>query len=86
MRVFILVFALSAVGVAATFARYGSLHPCDWLRQDMTAASILPESLVRGQIRLRSFLEGTIEPDALDCLEWWWSFRSKEIEEIEAAE
>jgi hypothetical protein len=92
MRVFVLVFVVIAAGIVATYARYGSLHPCDWLHKDMLAASDLPgppevvEPLVEGWITTRFLLDGITEPTALDCLEGWWSFRIDEIENIETTE
>jgi len=86
MRVFVLVFALSAAGVAATFARYGSLHPCDWLLHDMVDASDMPEIWVETRIRARFFLDGVSEPGVVDCLDGWWTFRIEEIDKLDAVE
>ena len=86
MRVFVLVFALSAAGIAATFARYGSLHPCDWLLHDMVDASDMPEPLVEPSVQLRLLFDGLIQPTALDCLDRWWSFRIEESDKLDAVE
>lgn len=86
MRMLVLVIVVIAAGVVATFTRYGSLHPCDWLLHDMTAASDMPEIWVETRIRARFFLDGVTEPGALDCLEGWWTFRIEEIEKLEATE
>ena len=42
--------ALVAAAVA-TFVRYQSFHPCDWMEQDLASHSGLPLILVKGQIR-----------------------------------
>jgi hypothetical protein len=92
MRVLVLVFVVIAAGVVATYARYDSLHPCDWLLRDMTAASDLPgppevvEPLVEGWIRGRFLLDGITEPGFRDCLDGWWTFRIEEIEKLDKVE
>ncbi len=80
---FTLVIGLIAACVIATYVRYGSLHPCDWLQKDMMAESDMPEIWVETRIRMRFFLDGITEPTARDCLEGWWTFRVEEIEALE---
>ena len=57
MRMLVLVIVVIAAGVVATFARYGSLHPCDWLLHDMTVASDMPEIWVETRDRVDHWLE-----------------------------
>ena len=82
MRILLLILALVAAAVVATFVRYQSLHPCDWLESDMIAASEMPDIWVIARLRARFLVEGITEPAALDCLEGWWSFRIEELEKL----
>jgi hypothetical protein len=82
MRILLLILGLIAAAVVATFVRYQSLHPCDWLEKDMTAASEMPEIWVIARLRARFLVEGITDPGVLDCIEGWWSFRIEELEKL----
>ena len=86
IRVAVIVLVLAAGATLATYMRYDSLHPCDWLHRDMVLASGHPEVWVQIRIRALFFLEGIDEPDAADCLRGWWDFRVEELEKLEDAE
>ena len=86
MRFLLLVMGLMVAAVVATFFRYQSLHPCDWLEKDMIAASDMPEIWVVARLRARFFMEGITDPSALECLEGWWSFRIEELEKLNGEE
>ena len=85
MRVLLLIVILIGAAALATFARYQSLHPCDWLERDMIAASEMPEIWVIARLRARFLMEGITEPGMLDCLDGWWSFRIEELERLNGA-
>lgn len=77
MRYALLVIALAAAATVATYVRYESLDPCDWMEQDMARQSALPLLVVRARIRAEFLLEGITEPTATDCLSRWWEIRAE---------
>lgn len=70
----VLIFLVLAAGVA-TFARYESFSPCDWLEHDMMRESGMPLIAVQAQIKASFLLDGVTEPTAAQCLGKWWTFR-----------
>jgi hypothetical protein len=70
----VLVFLVIAATVA-TYARYESFSPCDWLEHDMMQESGLPQLAVQTRIRASFLLDGVTEPTAAQCLNKWWTFR-----------
>ena len=75
MRVLAVAAGLLVVAVIATYARYESLHPCDWMKHDLAAESSLPQVAVELQISTAFLLDGITEPTAGDCLIKWWDWR-----------
>ena len=86
MKYIVLLVGLSLAASIATYVRYQSLHPCDWLEKDMIAASDMPEIWVVARLRARFLMEGITDPSALECLEGWWSFRIEELEKLNGEE
>ena len=77
MRYLGLALALIVAAVAATFWRYGSLNPCDWLERDTAQASGLPYLVAQARIRAEFLLDGITEPDGGQCLTAWWDLRAE---------
>ncbi|MDJ0943522.1 MAG: hypothetical protein QNJ30_08660 [Kiloniellales bacterium] len=78
MRLFkasVLVAVLAGAAMAATYWRYQSLDPCDWMTHDLVMASDLPELVVTAKIRAEFLLEGVTDPDPGQCLFKWWALR-----------
>jgi hypothetical protein len=75
VRFAVIVAGLLAAAAVATYARYESLDPCDWMEQDLVAQSGLPAVAVEIRIRAAFLLDGVTEPDAGDCLVKWWEWR-----------
>ena len=75
IRFLVIVAGLLIVAVIATFARYGSLHPCDWMEEDLAAESELPRVAIELQISAAFLLEGITNPGPGDCLVKWWDWR-----------
>ncbi len=69
------------LAVIATYARYESLSPCDWMGQGLAAQSDLPLIIIRGRIRANFLLRGIADPDAYDCVLAWWKFRAEGVPE-----
>ncbi len=70
-----LVAALAGAAMAATYWRYQSLDPCDWMTRDLVQDSDLPELVVVARIRAEFLLEGVTDPDPGQCLFKWWALR-----------
>ena len=83
MRIVVIVAGLLVVASIATFARYGSLHPCDWMEQDLAAQSSLPRVAVELQISAAFLLEGITNPGPGDCLVKWWEWRREGLPQEE---
>lgn len=75
IRFAVIIAGLLAAAAVATYARYESLDPCDWMEQDLVAQSGLPAVAVEIRIRAAFLLDGITEPDAGDCLVKWWEWR-----------
>lgn len=84
---FLMISILCVVAaIGATFWRYQSLHPCDWLQKDMVEASGQPDFWVEIRIKARFLLDGITEPSLENCLNGWWTYRIEEIEKLEVVE
>ena len=75
MRLLIIVAALLVAAAAATFARYESFSPCDWMARDLESSTGLPGLIVQARIKGHFLLEGIADPDQVDCLLAWWDLR-----------
>ena len=73
LAVFLLLVVLAGAG--ATYYRYRSLDPCDWMLQDLTAHFGLPSAVIEAKIRAEFLLQGIVEPSPRDCLFEWWRLR-----------
>lgn len=73
------VVALGFAAAAATYIRYESFDPCDWMVHDEARGSSLPRAVVRAHIQARFLLQGVRQPDAYQCLQAWWKFRADNI-------
>ncbi len=68
----------------ATFARYESFDPCDWLEQDMTRSLGTPPVVAQTRIRATFLFRGIVEPDTYDCLDAWWRLKAEGLPEAES--
>ena len=71
----VLVAFLAGAAMGATYWRYQSLDPCDWMTRDLVEESGLPELMVMARIRAEFLLEGVTDPDPGQCLFKWWALR-----------
>ncbi len=83
VRFVVIVAGLLLVAAIATYARYQSLHPCDWMEEDLAAQSSLPRVAIELQISAAFLLEGIADPSACDCLVKWWDWRREGLPEEE---
>ena len=77
MKSFVVLTGLLSAAVVATYARYQSRDPCDWMMRDLAEASSLPDIVVEARVRSAFLLDGITEPTATDCLSGWWRLRSE---------
>ncbi len=79
MRYALLVLGLALAATVATYVRYESLDPCDWMERDMAQQSGLPLLVVRARITAEFLLEGITKPSATECLSRWWEIRAEGV-------
>jgi len=72
-----IIVVLGVAAVIATFARYESIDPCEWLEQDMTRALGMPSVVTQARIRAGFMLRGIVEPTSRECLEDWWRLKAE---------
>ena len=77
MRYALLIVALTVAASIATFVRYQSLHPCDWMEQDLANQWDVPRLIARTKIRAEFLLDGVAEPGVYQCLVSWWELRAE---------
>ncbi len=75
-RIAFLVIVLTLAGSAATYARYESLSPCDWMAQDLTRQSDMPLIVSESRVRANFLIQGITEPKPYQCVLAWWKFRA----------
>jgi hypothetical protein len=78
-----IVVVLGVAAVIATFARYESIDPCEWLEQDMTRALGMPRIVAQARIRAGFMFRGIVEPTSGECLEDWWRLKAEGLPEDE---
>jgi len=73
----ILVVVLLLLGAAsvATYARYQSFSPCDWMEQDLVEHLGRPLLVVQASIRATFLMQGIVDPSPQECLVEWWRLR-----------
>ncbi len=81
MRYLGIAAAIVVAAAIATFARYESFDPCDWLEQDMTRALGMPPVVAQARIRATFMFRGIVEPDISDCLNAWWHLKTEGLPE-----
>lgn len=81
MKYLVVIFGLLLVAVGATFMRYESFSPCDWIEADLAESSDLPLLVIQSRVSAYFLLDGIVNPDFGDCLLGWWEFRLEGIPE-----
>lgn len=77
MRLLVIILGLALAASAATYARYGSLDPCDWLVEDTAAADGMPRLMAQARVRAAFLLDGITDPSPGQCVRAWWTVRSE---------
>lgn len=76
----IIVIALVVAAVVATYARYRSFDPCEWIARDMADRTGIPVVVWHSRIRADFLLQGITDPSASDCVLAWWKERANGVE------
>jgi len=76
MKYALIAMGLAVAASAATYARYESLNPCDWMARDMVQQSGLPLFIIEARIRAAFLLDGITDPTPYECLSEWWKVRA----------
>ena len=77
MKFVLIVIGLAIAATIATYARYESLNPCDWMERDLARQTGLPPLVVRVRIRGAFLIDGITDPGPYDCIMAWWEFRAE---------
>ena len=77
MKFVLIVIGLAVAATIATYARYQSLYPCDWMERDLVRQTELPSLVVRARIRAAFLIDGITDPGPYDCIMAWWEFRAE---------
>ncbi len=76
MKYALIAIALFGAASAATYVRYESLDPCDWMVHDLARKSNLPRFIIEAKVRADFMLEGITDPSPYECLSAWWKLRA----------
>ena len=71
----LVILVLIIAGTVATYVRYGSFSPCDWMEQDLTAQSALPRIVIQGRIKAEFLIHAITDPTSYQCIQAWWELR-----------
>ena len=74
-----IVIAVVAASVA-TYYRYGTFDPCDWMEQDLAAHSSMPRIVAKAKVRGELLIDGITQPSFGQCTMAWWKFRADEVQ------
>ncbi len=77
MKFVLIVIGLAIAATIATYARYQSLNPCDWMERDLVRQTELPSLVVRARIHAAFLIDGITDPGPYDCIMAWWEFRAE---------
>ena len=73
----IIIVVILLFGVGATYHRYHSFNPCDWMEQDLIVQSGLPKLIVQSQIHAKFLLQGIVDPNPYECVKLWWQLKAE---------
>jgi len=71
----IVIVGIILFGVGATYHRYQSFNPCDWIERDLAVQSGMPTLIVQGQIKTWFLMDGVVKPDPYQCIKMWWRLK-----------
>ena len=81
MKYLLIALILVAAAAGATYVRYQSFSPCDWMEQDLVEQTGLPRLIVQARIQADFLLQGITDPNPGECLVEWWKVRREGLPE-----
>jgi hypothetical protein len=75
------IVVLSAAASTATYVRYQSFDPCQWMALDVANDTKQPGTVVAARIRAAFLVDGIITPSPVDCIQAWWKYRADALPE-----
>ena len=76
----LIIVAIAAT--AATYFRYQSFDPCNWMAQDMAQHTGLPLVVMEGRVKAAFLVRGITQPGPQECVIAWWTERADEATEM----
>lgn len=78
----IIVIGIVVAATAATYVRYRSFDPCEWIARDMADRTAIPVIVWQSRIRADFLLQGITDPSASDCVVAWWKERANGVTKV----
>jgi len=82
VKSFIIILIISLGAILATWAKYQSLDPCEWLHRDISQKINLPILMIKAQVKAGFLLHGIASPSAGQCIYAWWKYRFENAQDI----
>jgi hypothetical protein len=76
------VVLLALAATTATYFRYHSFDPCNWMAQDMAHHTGLPVVVMEGKVKASFLVRGITEPGPRECVLAWWGERADEAKTL----
>jgi hypothetical protein len=73
---------VAVAATVATYFRYHSFDPCNWMAQDMARHTGLPTVVTSGKIKADFLVRGITQPEMAECVLAWWRERADEAMEV----
>ena len=66
----------------ATYFRYHSFDPCNWMAQDMAHHSGMPIVMMETRVKANFLMQGITRPGPSECVWAWWKERADEAKNM----
>lgn len=74
--VLVVVIGIAMAATAATYIRYHTFDPCEWIARDMADRTSVPLVVWQSRVRADFLLQGVAEPSPSQCVLAWWKERA----------
>ncbi len=76
------VVIVAVAATVATYFRYHSFDPCNWMAQDMARHTGAPVLMMEGKVRADFLIRGITAPSTSECVLAWWGERAEEAKQL----
>jgi len=76
--------AVALAASVATYFRYHSFDPCNWMAQDIARHTGVSVILTETKVKADFLMRGITQPDPTECVLAWWKERADEAKDIVA--